>query len=89
MCVVPVILRRKLSGKEIINTFAILDCCSQETFIKEDLVTVLGVNDLRTSVTINTINGDRKFLSFVVTDLEVCTAVPKLKRILVNLPNDV
>ena len=49
MCVVPVVIKHKDSTKEII-THAILDSCSQGTFIVEDLVNALEIDDIDTSV---------------------------------------
>ena len=47
MCVVPVVTMHKDSAKEII-THAILDSCSQGTFIVEDLVNTLEINGIDT-----------------------------------------
>ena len=48
-CVVPVVIKHKDSAKEII-THAILDSCSQGTFIVGDLVNTLEVDGVDTSV---------------------------------------
>ena len=55
MCVVPVILRHPCSKSDIM-TFALLDTCSQGSFISQDLVDSLSVdNIIRTEITIKTL----------------------------------
>ena len=58
MCVVPVNLTYGCSGKTV-KTQALLDSCSQGTFIMEKLLRDLGVNGQKTSsITIKTVNGE-------------------------------
>ena len=57
MCVVPVNLTYSCSGKTV-KTHALLDSCSQGTFMLEKLLRYLGVNGLKTSITIKTVNGE-------------------------------
>ena len=49
MCMVPVIIKHIDSLKEIV-THAILDSCSQGTFMVEDLVELLAIKGTETSV---------------------------------------
>ena len=49
MCMVPVIIKHIDSLKEIV-THAILDSCSQGTFVVEDLVELLAIKGTETSV---------------------------------------
>ena len=51
ICVVPVIVRYKLSDR-IIRTYAILDTCSQGTFAQENLLGDLGIPGRKTAITV-------------------------------------
>ena len=42
MCVVPVMVRHKLSNL-VVKTYAMLDTCSQAKFAKENLLSDLGI----------------------------------------------
>ena len=42
MCVVPVMVRHKLSNL-VVTTYAMLDTCSQAKFAKENLLSDLGI----------------------------------------------
>ena len=57
MCVVPVVVKHKNSNK-VIKTYAMLDSCSQGTFVKESLLGYLRLQKRKTSITIKTINGE-------------------------------
>ena len=46
MCVVPVRVKHSDSDKEV-KTFALLDTCSQGTFVTEDLISKLGVSGVK------------------------------------------
>ena len=45
MCVVPVMVRHKLSNR-VVKTYAMLDTCSQGTFAKENLLSNLGIQGI-------------------------------------------
>ena len=70
MCVVPVQVRYKGSNT-VVRTMAMLDNCSQGSFVKTTLLDELSVKGTMTSVTIKTLNGDQKYQSFAVDGLEV------------------
>ena len=55
MCVVPIKVKYCNSGK-VLETQALLDSCSQGTFILETLINNLGVKGQKTSITIKTLN---------------------------------
>ena len=57
MFVVPVKLRYGDSGKTL-KTYALLDSCSQSTFILERLPERFGIKGRRTSITIKTLNDE-------------------------------
>ena len=80
MCSVPVRLRHFNSDKEV-STFALLDTCSQGTFVTEDLLTKLGLSDVRTSVNIKTLNGNKKVRSSLIGLMVLKQPLSKDKRI--------
>ena len=57
MCVVPVKVRIK-GSQGVVTTWAMLDNCSQGSFVKTNLLEELRVSGIKTSVTIKTLNGD-------------------------------
>ena len=57
MCVIPVTLTYSHSGKTV-ETYALLDSCSQVKFMLEKLLRDLGVNGQKTSITIKPVNGE-------------------------------
>ena len=73
MCVVPVMVRHKLSNR-VVKTYAMLDTCSQATFAKENLLSDLGIQGRKTSITVKTINGEVTKSSEALEDLEVAQA---------------
>ena len=58
MCVVLVRLRHCNSQKEV-KTFALLDSCSQGTFVTEQILKELDVTSVNTSINIKTLNGNQ------------------------------
>lgn len=70
MCVVPVELTHPNCDK-IFNTYALLDSCSQGTFIDERLISHLGVSGRDTSITVKTLNGEHTGRSQVIDGLKV------------------
>ena len=57
MCVVPVMVRHKLSN-HIVKTYAMLHTCSQATFAKENLISDLGIQGRKTSITVKNMNEE-------------------------------
>ena len=72
MCVVLVKVRHKNSEKEIM-TFAILDNCSQGTFITTSLMEQLNISGIQTFINIKTLIGHQKE-SYIVEGLSVSKA---------------
>ena len=70
MCVVKVLVKCGSSGK-IVETYALLDNCSQGTFMSEGLMADLGVKGKKTSVTTKTLNGEVTNQSMVIEGLKV------------------
>ena len=86
MCVVPVMVRHKLSNR-VVKTYAMLDTCSQATFAKEYLLSDLGIQGRKTSITVKTMNGKVTKSSEALEDLEVAQASNgKAERVWVKLP---
>ena len=59
MCVLPAKVGHKNSDKEIM-TFAMLDTCSQGTFIITSLMKQLNISGIQTFINIKTLTGHRK-----------------------------
>ena len=56
MCVVPVVLSHPSLNREV-KTFALLDACSQGSFIDDALLKTFCTDFIETNITIKTING--------------------------------
>ena len=74
MCVVPVKLRHGDSG-ETLKTYALLDSCSQGTFILERLQKRFGIKGRKTSINIKTLNGEFTNKSSVINGLKVASSI--------------
>ena len=74
MCVVPVRLRHCNSQKEV-KTFALLDSCSQGTFVTEQILKELDITGVKTSINIKTLNGNQKVSSTLVDGIIVSKQV--------------
>ena len=85
MCVVPVKLSYVKTKKEV-STLAMLDNCSQGTFLKQSIKDRLGVSGRKTDVIIKTLNGERSMESEVVTGLRVSKEIRGEKMQWLNLP---
>ena len=73
MCVVLVNLAYSCSGK-IVKKHALLDSCSQGTFMLEKLLRDLGNNGQKTSFTIKTDNGEVNCKTALVEGLRVSSS---------------
>ena len=69
-CIVPVRIKRKDSINEV-QTYALLDSCSQGTFILDKLAKTVGTSGRKTSITIKTKNGENTISSMAIEDLQV------------------
>ena len=70
MCVVSVRLRYCNLDKEV-STFALLDTCSQGTFVTDNLLKKLGLSGVRTPINIKTLNGNKKVTTSLIEGLMV------------------
>ena len=73
MCVVPALVRYKFSSC-IVETYAMLDNCSQATFIRNELLGALGLHGRKTSITEKTINDEVTKSSEVLDGIELAQA---------------
>ena len=74
MCAVPIKMKYGNSGK-VLETHALLNSCSQGTFILETLINNLGVKGQKTSITIKTLNGEVTNKVMVVKGLRVAMVI--------------
>ena len=58
MCIVPVKVKHE-DGKDTITTYAMLDNCSQGSFI-HNLVKELGVHGMKTTLNLKTLHGEKQ-----------------------------
>ena len=84
MCTVPVKIKGS-SGNKVIRTYALLDSCSQGTFILDQLREHLYIPGRETSVTIKRINGEFKSPSKAIYSLQV-SGINDDKNLWVPLP---
>ena len=70
MCVVPVKVSSRNTSK-VINTFAILDSCSQGTFVSNHLLDSLQVSGPSTAITVKTLSGAKRMSTKVLSGLQV------------------
>ena len=73
MCIVPVQIRSKDTSKTV-HFYALLDSCSQGTFILNQITNDLGISGRKTSLTMKTLNGrfssnSRALAGFKVTSI--------------------
>ena len=84
MCVVPVKVRFKRSGK-VAKTLVIVDNYSQGSFVKTSLLKELELQGINTFVTIKTLNRDFNYSTKAIEGLEVSNADGK-KEDRISLP---
>ena len=73
LSVVLVNLRYNHSGKNV-KAYALLDSCSQGTFMLEKLLRDLGMNGQKTSITIKAVNGEVNNKTTLVEGLKVSSS---------------
>ena len=85
MCVVPVQICHP-DSKKVLDTYAMLDNCSQDTFVKEEIIEALGITGAKTRVTVKTLNGEVSQMTIVAENLKVAGSLGKPKWI--KLPRE-
>ena len=89
LSVLPVSLSHQKDPSNSVIVYAMLDPCSQGTFIDESLVDRLDLNDfaVHSHVTVKTINGETRTTAGAVKNLVVrSTTLPDNQRVGVKLP---
>ena len=81
MCVLPAKVGHKNSDKEIM-TFAMLDTCSQGTFIITSLMKQLNISGIQTFINIKTLTGHRKESSDIDNSVKW---EPKVDKIVISV----
>ena len=69
MCVVPI--KVKYGSNPVVETYAILDSCSEGNFILKGLLKELKISGRNMNITVKTLNGERSEESVVIDGLEV------------------
>ena len=59
LCIVPVKIKHG-DGKDMITTYAMLDNCSQGSFIHDNVVKELGVHGMKTTLSLKTLHGKKQ-----------------------------
>ena len=80
MCVVHVQICHPDSDN-VLGTYAMLDNCSQGTFLKEEIIETLGITGAETRVTVKTLNGEVLQMTTVVENLELAGSLGRPKWI--------
>ena len=84
MCVVPIKISHQ-NCKKTIRTYAMLDNCSQGSFIKQDLLKRLGVDGQKLSLNLKTLTGEKSEETLMVDNLKVA-GVNKMNNDWISLP---
>ena len=71
---------------KVISTHALLDNCSQGTFLMKSTVDTMVIDGTPTSITINMLNGNVTNASVAVEGLKVCGVAPSGKKRSVKIP---
>ena len=68
------LVKVKYVSSPVVETYAMLDSCSEGTFIENGLLEELKILGRSTNVTVKTLNGERSEESVVIDGLEVANA---------------
>lgn len=72
MCVDPIKIRYQNARKEL-NTYALLDSCSQETFKRKGIVQTIGASEYETQTTVMSLNENQFETSFAVENSKIAS----------------
>ena len=84
MCVVPIKISHQ-DCKNTIRTYAMLDNCSEGSFIKQDLLRRLGLDGQKLSLNMKTLTGEKSEETQMVDNLKVA-GVDKMNNDWISLP---
>ena len=85
MFIVPVKIRYMNKRREV-TTYAILDNCSQGTFVREDIIHKLEASGTRTKITVKTMNGGLTHVSTAADGLENASSNKSINKQWIKLP---
>ena len=71
MCIVPVKIRHWENIENEVLTYAMLDSCSQGSFIQEDLIKELQLSGRKTTLNLKTLNGERTESTVLIEGMDV------------------
>ena len=71
---------RYVNKRKEVTTYALLDNCSQGTFVREDIIHKLEASGARTKMTVTTMNGGQTYISTAVDGLEVACNKKSIKE---------
>ena len=72
MCIVPVQITSTNTSKKV-HTYALLDSCSQGTFMLDQLANDFGISGRKASLAVKTLNGEFTSKSTALEDLKVAS----------------
>ena len=70
MCIVPVSIKYKNNGKQV-TRYAMLDNCSQGSFVHEAVLKQLGVKGTKTTLSLKTLHGERSENTSAIVGMQV------------------
>ena len=70
LCILPVNLKYENNGKQII-TYAMLDNCSQVSFVHEAALKQFGVKGTKTTLSLKALRGERSEHTSAIEDIQV------------------
>ena len=85
MCILPIEICCDKT-KSHVKTYAMLDNCSQGTFIKESLTNDLKISGLATLITVRTLNGEETIKTQAIEGLKAAQIGNEDKKCWINLP---
>ena len=80
MCILPIDIYCDKTNSQV-QTYAMLDNCSQETFIKESLINHLKISGLTTSITVKVLNGEEAVKAKAIKALKVAQMKMRIRNV--------
>ena len=77
ICIAPVKVKHG-DGIDMITTYAMLDNCSQGSFVHDNLIKELGVHGMKTTLNLKTSHGEKTESTMVVKGHKSLLSLPKL-----------
>ena len=77
ICIAPVKVKHG-DGIDMITTYAMLDNCSQGSFVYDNLIKELGIHGMKTTLNLKTLHGEKTESAMVVKGHKSLLSLPKL-----------